>query len=538
MTQVSKDKFLKGALILTVAGIVVKIIGSVNRILLSRLLGGEGIGLYQMAYPIYLLAISISSAGIPVAISIMVSERIALKDYRGANRIFRISLAMLFVTGIFFTALLYYGAGWLIEQQLVRDPRAYYAIVALAPALFFVTLLSSYRGYFQGLQFMVPTGVSQIMEQLLRVVTMIGLAYWLLPRGLEYAAAGASFGAGPGAIAALLVLIIYYWQHRRKLKLQISEQAEDVVCDSTFSIVKRIIRLALPVLMASIMVPIVENIDLFIVPVRLEAAGYTIEQATEQFGYLTGMAIPLIAMATIPTLSMAASLVPAISESFTLNDRSAIYQRTATAMRLTNLVVIPAFVGMGLLAEPISKMLYGTPQAGVSIAILSLGIVLLGWQQVTTGILQGLGHINIPLITMLAAAVVKIILNWVLTAIPELGIKGAAWATNADFLVAALLNMYFIHRYVGFRMDLKDTAKAVVAAALMGVAVHFSYAFILLHQTGKGSLATLAAILIGGLVYFFSLVLLGGVSAADLEKLPKVGPVLVKILQKLRLLRS
>ncbi|WP_346353668.1 polysaccharide biosynthesis protein [Azotosporobacter soli] len=534
----SKDKFLKGALILTVAGVVVKIIGSVNRILLSRLLGGEGIGLYQMAYPIYLLAISISSAGIPVAISIMVSERVALGDYRGANRVFKISLAMLVVTGLFFTGLLFYGARWLIDNQLVRDPRAYYAIVALAPALFFVTLLSSYRGYFQGLQFMIPTGVSQIMEQLLRVVTMIGLAYWLLPRGLEFAAAGASFGAGPGAVAALVVLMIYYWRHSRILRERVDEQSVDIIQESTINIVKRIIRLALPVLMASIMVPIVENIDLFIVPVRLEAAGFSIEQATEQFGYLTGMAIPLIAMATIPTLSMAASLVPAISESFTLGNREAIYQRTATAMRLTNLVVIPAFVGMGLLAEPISKMLYGTPQAGVSIAILSLGIVLLGWQQVTTGILQGLGHINIPLLTMLAAAVVKIVLNWVLTAIPALGIKGAAWATNADFLVAALLNMYFIQRYVGFRMDLKETAKAVVAAALMGVTVHFSFAFILQQVAGKSSLATLAAILIGGLVYFLALVLLGGVEARDIERIPKAGKLLVLVLRKIRLLRD
>ena len=122
MTFLSKDTFLKGALILTVAGIVVKLIGSVNRILLSRLLGGEGIGLYQMAYPIYLLALSISSAGIPVAISIIVAEKVALGDWRGANRVFRISLFVLAVTGALFTVLLWFGAGWLIENHFVRDP--------------------------------------------------------------------------------------------------------------------------------------------------------------------------------------------------------------------------------------------------------------------------------------------------------------------------------------------------------------------------------------------------------------------------------
>ena len=261
----SKDTFLKGALILTVAGVIVKIIGSVNRILLSRLLGGEGIGLYQMAYPIYLLALSVSSAGIPVAISIIVAEKVARSDYRGANRVFRISLFVLAITGVLFTFLLYYGAGWLIDNHFVRDARAYYAIAALSPAIFFVTVLSSYRGYFQGLQMMTPTAVSQIFEQLFRVVTMIALAYLLLPYGLEYAAAGASFGAGPGAAAGLLVLLYFYWKQRRVRKAQLDTQP-DLVQESGVSIVRRIVKLALPVSLANIMLPVVSSIDLLIVP--------------------------------------------------------------------------------------------------------------------------------------------------------------------------------------------------------------------------------------------------------------------------------
>ncbi|MBP2665302.1 MAG: spoVB, partial [Firmicutes bacterium] len=276
----SKEKFLKGALILTVAGIIVKVIGSVNRIFLSRLLGGEGIGLYQMAYPIYLLALSISSAGIPVAISILVAEKAALQDYRGANRVFKISLCLLTITGFIFSIILYFGAGWLIEHQYVRDPRAYYAIAALAPAIFFVTILSSYRGYFQGMQMMLPTGFSQIAEQFVRVVTMVGFAYVLLPRGLEYAAAGASFGAGPGAIAGLLVLLYFYWKYRKDLHNKIQNQP-DLKQEASTSIILRIVQLALPVSLANIMLPVVSNIDLLIVPPRLEVAGYTVEQATE-----------------------------------------------------------------------------------------------------------------------------------------------------------------------------------------------------------------------------------------------------------------
>lgn len=529
--QVSKDTFLKGALILTFAGIIVKVIGSVNRILLSRLLGGEGIGLYQMAYPIYLLALSVSSAGIPVAISIIVAEKIAISDYYGANRVFRISLKLLGITGIIFTFLLYFGAGWLIEEHFVRDARAYYAIVALAPAIFFVTVLSSYRGYFQGLQMMTPTAVSQIFEQLLRVITMIALAYYLLPLGLEYAAAGASFGAVPGAVVGLLVLIYFYYRNRVDLKIKISTQST-IQQEPSLKIISRIVKLALPVSLANIMLPVVASIDLFIVPARLEAAGYTVTQATELFGYLTGMAVALINLPTILTASLAASLVPAVSEAFTLKNQQRIYQRTSIAMRIANLITIPSFVGMYLLAMPISQMLYGTPNAGTPIAILSIGIVLLGIHQVSTGVLQGLGHTTIPLFNMIVAAVVKILMSWTLTAVPSLGIQGAAWATNADFGVAAFLNMYFVYRYVGFTIHIKETGKSIVAAIVMGGVVLLVYDNIML-RIFHNTIATILAIGAGGFVYGMTLLFLGGVGQRDIEKIPKFGARLSTIIRKL-----
>lgn len=532
----SKDTFLEGALILTFAGVIVKIIGSVNRILLSRLLGGEGIGLYQMAYPIYLLALSISSAGIPVAISIIVAEKVALSDFRGANRVFRIALGLLSITGILFTFLLYFGAGWLIEQHFVRDDRAYYAIIALAPAILFVTMLSSYRGYFQGLQMMTPTAVSQIFEQLFRVVTMIFLAYYLLPFGLEYAAAGASFGAVPGALAGLIVLIYFYWAKRAELKVKIINQST-LQQESSFKIMSRIIKLALPVSLANIMLPVVASIDLFIVPARLEVAGYSVAQATELFGYLTGMAIALINLPTILTSSLAASLVPAVSEAFTLKNDQLIYQRIAMAMRIANLITIPSFIGMYLLATPISQMLYGTPNAGVPIAILSVGIVLLGIHQVSTGVLQGLGHTAIPLVNMLIAAVVKIVMSWTLTAMPTLGIQGAAWATNVDFGMAAFLNMYFVYRYVGFSIDVKALAKTVIATLVMGVVVLLTYDYMML-LIFNNTVATLVSISIGGIVYSVGLLLLGGVRQHDIEKIPKFGYQFSSILKKLGLLRN
>ena len=296
------EKFLKGTLILTVASFVVKVIGSLNWIFVSRILGGEGIGLYQMAFPIYFFALTVSQAGVPVAISIITAERVALKDIFGARRVFHISLVLMLFTGIFFSVLTYFSAQWLIDWQFIRDPRAYMSIVALSPTIFFVTFLASSRGYLQGWQRMTPTAVSQIVEQIFRVIVMILLADLFLPWGLDYAAAGASLGALAGAVTGLIVLVYFHIKLNRDIEktygadLKPLPESEN---EPTLAIIKRIFKLALPVSAASIMLPVVSNLDLMIVPQRLEVAGYSVRQATELFGYLTGMAVPLVNLATI-----------------------------------------------------------------------------------------------------------------------------------------------------------------------------------------------------------------------------------------------
>lgn len=526
----SRDKFLKGAFILTVAGILVKIIGSGNRILLSRLLGGEGIGLYQMAYPIYLLALSISSAGIPVAISIIVSERLALGDYKGANRVFKISLTLMCITGLFFALLLYFGAGYLIESHIVRDARAYYAIAALAPAVLFATILSSYRGYFQGYQSMTPTAVSQIIEQFVRVVTMVTFAYMLLPMGIGYSAAGASFGAGPGALCGLFVLLWFYRKHSKKNAVNIAAQTRqwDI---SAYNIIVKIVRLALPVSLANIMLPVVSSLDMLIVPQRLEAAGYTIEQATTLFGYLTGMGLPLVMMATIPTTSIAASIVPAISEAYTLGDMESVNKKIGLGIRLCCMITIPAAVGMAVIATPISQMLYATPKAGECIAVLASAIFFLGLHQVTTGILQGFGKTVIPVVNMVISAAVKVWLAWILTARPEYGIIGASIATVVDFALAVVLNVYFLKRRTALNFPVSGIVRIMLAAALMGGATYLTYTQ-LLPALHSNTLATLAAIVVGGAVYALALIAVGGIESSELTALPVLGPKLARLLHK------
>ena len=518
MTENKSEKFLKGTFILTIASFVVKVIGSLNWIFVSRILGGEGIGLYQMAFPIYFFAMTVSQAGVPVAISIITAERVALKDIYGARRVFKIAMALMLMTGIFFSVLTYFSASWLIEWQFIRDARAYMSVVVLAPTVFFVTFLAASRGYLQGWQRMTPTAVSQIVEQIFRVITMIVLADLLLPWGLDYAAAGASLGALAGAVTGLIVLVYFHIKLNRDIEKNYGEYLQPTPqskSESTLSIIKRMFKLALPVSAASIMLPVVSNLDLMIVPQRLEVAGYSVRQATELFGYLNGMAVPLINLATILTASLAVSIVPAISEARALKDTARIYRQTAAAVRISNFVCFPAFVVVFFLATPISSLIYNAPGAGPAVMISAVSI-----------------HTTIPMVNMILAAAAKVVLNWTLTAMPAFGIMGAAWATAADMGVAAFINLYFIHKYIGYKMELGQLVKTICAAGVMAAAVKFFYDFTI-AEFNIEVISTFGAVFFGCIIYVAAIALFGGLLREDMERIPMVGRFGVKIFQRL-----
>ena len=528
-SNTNNSKFLKGTMILTISSIIVKVIGSLNWIILSRVLGGEGIGLYQMGFPIYLMAITVSSAGVPVAISIITSEKLANKDYRGAKRVFNVSLRLLLISGLVFSSALLFGADFLINQHIIRDARAYYSIIALAPAVFFVTFLASFRGYLQGWQIMTPTATSEVVEQLVRVITMLVFADLFMPYGLAYAAGGASMGAGAGAFCALLVLMWFYRRLKRRLHEEIEAQDDSIPQESAGHIIKRLLKLALPVSLTSLMLPIGANLDLLIVPQRLEVAGFDVRHATELFGYLTGMAVPLVNLATIFTAAMTISLVPSISESRTLERFDAIRDKIRLAFRVAMIITFPCFMGLFFLAEKVAALIYNAPGAAGAIQTMSVGILFLGMHQISTGILQGLGKTAIPVINMILACLVKVGMSWWLTAIPLLGIKGASMATVADFAVAAIINMGFIYKYTGFTFSLGSLLKPLLAAGVMGAVI---YAVLGITEQ-LGMWCVLFAMVAAVLSYALALLAFGGLTKEDLENIPFVGRKILAVGQRL-----
>ena len=499
------NRFLKGAMILTIAGVIVKIIGAFSKVLVARILGGEGIGLYMMAYPIYQIIVSISAAGIPVAISIMIAEKLANRDMRGVQQVFNVSLRVLTLVGIIFSVGLYASAEWLIKWNIITDSRALIPIQLLSPAIIVVTILSCFRGYFQGFQYMVPTGTSQVFEQIFRVGSMVGLAYYFIDSGLHLAAGGATFATFPGVLAGLIVLVYFYRSQRSLRQQMLSEQNEEAPIERTSAVIKRLFALAIPVSMANIMLPMVSLIDTFIVPKRLMDIGYYLHEATTQFGYLTGMATSLIGLPIILTTALAASLVPAVSEAHATVNKGRIIERASTAMKIANLFAIPACIGLCVLATPISQLIYATPNAGI---------------------LQGLGRTIIPMLSIFIGLMVKAILDYQLTGSIELGINGAAWATNLNFAIAALINLVFVKRYVGSIIQCMNLLKIIISAMAMGGATQVSFMF-LVDMVGNGA-AVAISILIAFIVYILSLWITKAIVMDDMYHMPVIGKRLRK----------
>ena len=340
-------------------------------------------------------------------------------------------------------------------------------------------------------------------------------------------------GAGVGAFCALLVLMWFYRRLKQRLQKEMAEQDDSAPVESAGHIIKRLLKLALPVSLTSLMLPIGANLDLLIVPQRLEAAGFNIHHATELFGYLTGMAVPLVNLATIFTAAMTISLVPSISESRAVGSFDAIRDKIRIAFRVAMIITFPCFMGLYCLAEKVAALVYNAPGAAPAIQTMSIGILFLGMHQISTGILQGLGRTAIPVINMIIACIVKIVMSWYLTAVPELGIRGASMATVADFAVAAIINMGFIYKLTGYSFSVGSIICPCFASCVMGAAI---YGVLMLTES-MGMWCVLFAMAVAVPVYALALLACGGLNKEDLDNVPFVGRRLLAVGQRFGLFK-
>lgn len=531
--EVKKKSFLQGAAILAGAGIVIKLMGAAFRIPLANIIGPLGMSYYQTAYPIYNLFLTVSTAGIPVAISRMVAERYAAGNHYEAHRVFRVSLLLLLIIGTISSTVLFFGAG--AYANSAETPEAAMAIKAIAPALLLVSLMAAFRGYFQGTQNMKPTALSQIFEQLFRVSVGLTLAIVMVKKGLEMAAAGASFGATAGSAFGLISIALIYLLHRQSIFKKISRGRKRPV-DRAGKILVRIFMIALPITIGAAIMPLMNMIDVQIVKSRLIDIGYSHQAAGTLFGELTGFAAPLINLPQVLIQAIAISLVPTIAAAYQRRDTEFLKFNASTGLRTAMIIAMPCAFGMMTLAEPIMLLLYPLKKASaVSAApclfILAIGIIFLSGIQTLTGILQGIGKQNIPVRNLFIGAVVKIACTFYLTGIQSINVKGAAIGTVATYIVTFLLNLAAVKKYTGASFHAGKTfIRPLISVLAMSVCAWGTHRLIV-GLVGN-SLATLVAVGAGGLVYLVMIFATRTITAEELSMLPK-GDKLAKIAGRL-----
>lgn len=535
MSEEKKSTFLKGAVILGLAGVVVKILGAAFRIPITWIITSEGLGYYQTAYPIYVLLISIATSGFPVAISKMVSARRALGDNRGAYRVFKIIFMILLGMGVITSTVMLFSARYIVTVML-QNPKAYLALLMLVPAILLVPVMAAFRGYFQGLNNMNPSAISQIAEQFARVVFGVGLALIFVPKGLEYGAAGATFGATAGAVCGLSVMLYIYYKNKTTRNNEL-ENSPVFPREKTSDILAELITIALPIIIGALVMPTMNTIDLALVMRRLVSGGFTHAQANTMYAQLTGIAATLINLPQVITGAIAISLVPVISSAYAVNDLKRTRDNTNLAIRLSLLIGLPCAVGLFVLATPIIGLLYPNEPSSVGgiLAIMSIGVVFLSLIQSFTSVLQGIGKAHIPVLNLFIGAGVKFIMTYVLTAIPSLNVKGAAISTVVAYIVAAVLDYFSVKKYLGLKFSARDfLMRPLVTAGIMGIITRLVY--IVIVPVIGNSIATLMAVAVGGVVYVVTLFITKTITREDLQDLPK-GKNIIGKLEKMKLLK-
>lgn len=530
----NKQSFVKGALILTISGIIAKVLGAIYRIPLGQIITSEGMAYYQTAYDLYILALNFSSYSIPIAISKLVSERIEMGRRLEAHKVFKTALYMLAVLGASLSVILFLNAEYFSE--LVKNPGSYFAILAVSPAIFTVSMSAAFRGYFQGMQNMNPSAISQVMEQITRVVVGFILAIFLLPLGYQKAASGAVFGTTIGGIFSFITLYFIYLKRRKNIYEDIRSD-KGLVVDSTSRIIGKIIKFSIPITIGGSIMPIMGLLDTFIVMDRLQAAGFDQLTATMLFGQLKAIATSFINLPQVFTISLAVSLVPSISESMAKRDINAIKKKSELAIKISMLLGLPAAAGLFILASPIMQMFYPneTESLGIALKYLAPAVIFLTLVQTMTGILQGMNKERIPVINLTIGALIKAIVSYFLTSIPSINIKGAALGTVIGYTVATLLNLRALIKYQGKSLNLISiTIKPIFATAIMTVVAHYAYKLSFIY-TMKNSWSTLISIFIAVIIYGILIIIIGGLKAEELEMAPG-GQKLSRLLKKKGLL--
>ena len=528
----------KGFAILSAAGIAVKIISLLYIPFLIGIIKEDGYGVYLASYQIFTFIYVITNAGIPVAISKLVSELIAVKNYKDAVKSFKIARFLLLILGMIMSTLMIVFATPFAKA--VGSPRSALAIKALAPTILFTSVVSSYRGYFQGRGNMTPTAVSQVLEQIANTIFSLAFAAIFIKYGLEYGAAGGTIGTTVGAFTAGIFLIWFYGKNKTMKTMQISSKISGARHSNAY-LIKKILSYGIPITLCVGLQNAGTIVDLANILGRLAVAGFNESASSVKYGIL-GKYNMLIGVPIAIISALSAAILPAISRAAILKDKSAVQSKINYAFRLCFLITIPCAVGLAVLSEPVFRLLFARYYEGYKLMQYgSLVIVLMSIVLIQTTILQSIGKLYLSTLYLVLGISGKVIANYFLVAIPSINISGAIYGNMICFIIPLLLSNELIKRSLKIRYNLfNQSLKPLIASAFMGLVVYVSYFNIawLLKLSNKiyinNAVATIVSIIVGAYVYLYGLILTGGITEKDLSSMPSR---LVKVIPRKMLKR-
>ena len=537
-TKNTTKLFFSGVLVLTITNLLVKAIGLLFKIPMNHVVGDEGMGYYNSAYTFYTYLYMVSTAGLPTAISIMISESRAGGKIKQVKKIYKISMLTFIVIGIVSTMIMFFGAP--LMSGAIGAINTKYCMMAIAPTLLFICISSALRGYFQGYQQMIPTAVSQFLEAACKLGIGIAFALYAIGKGYEiyivaaYATIGLTAGAFLGMMFMVLSKMFFKEQHYDAEFLKDTGENDEVT--PTGKLLKKLILIALPITISASVMSLTNLIDAAIVQRLLQATGLTQVAATELYGNYTSLAVPMFNMPPVLIYPISYSIVPLLSAAKQRGDTLRCKIVSESSMRIAMIVGIPCGLGLAALAKPILALFYKQSSVELAAPLLTLlgpSTAFICILSVTNALLQSAGYERKPLISMLAGAGVKLVTNYFL--INSIGMKGTPISTFLCYLTVTTLNLYFVKKYVGVMPRLSGLfGKPLLAGAACAVSAYFVNGFLCGYISSK--IAVLAAIVVAVFVYAVVLFLVRGISGDDIKLLPK-GERIYGVLRKMKLVK-
>ncbi len=541
----NNTNFILQGSILAVTSIIVRIIGLLYRIPLTNIIGNEGNGYYSAAFEVYSIVLLVSSYSLPLAVSKLVSERVSERNYKNAYRIFKGAFIFAVISGGI-SGLVVFFASDFIAGVIMTEPLSAIALRVLAPGLLIFAIMGVLRGFFQGLNTMMPTAISQVVEQVVNAVISIVAAFYLFSYGTKvgkillndsyayaYGAAGGTMGTVAGALFGLLFLLFVFWVFKKVLK-DLIQSDQDNKTEAYGYILKILILTIIPVLLSTAVYNVSTIIDqgIFNKIMTLKGLG---EEKTDIWGVFSGKYKVLINVPIALASAMASSVIPGLTGAIKRNDVKTVRKKAALAIRFTMIISIPCAVGLAVLAYPIISMLF-TGEPDLAAGMLHVGtvsVVFYSLSTLTNGILQGINKMKIPIRNAFLSLVIHIAALYIMLVPFNWGIYSVVYANILFSFCMCLLNALSIRKHLRYKQEVFRTfVIPAIAALVMGIVVYFLY--LLLHSFLSLSAATLLSILLGAIIYLLILLLLKGISAEEITALPK-GKQIAGILRKLHL---